>query len=159
MNTVQATGSQNSAGSGNQSAINLRGLGTSQTLVLVDGRRIPSISLSGTFAQGDINGIPLSLVERIEVLPATASGIYGGGATGGVINIITRRGLFGCRSERHVWRCFDSGAASHRIDLGAGFSRWKGVRVRCCPQAMPGTIHCSRGQGVCSPRPRAAARE
>src|SRR5262249_12988447 len=76
--------------SGNQSNISLRGLGANQTLILVDGRRLLSSYNGGDFNQGDINGIPLSAIERIEVLPTTASGIYGGGATGGAINIITK---------------------------------------------------------------------
>lgn len=70
-----------------------RGLGTNQTLILINGRRAPGVStlLTGDLGQPDINGIPLSSVERVEVLPTTASGIYGGGATGGVINIVLRK--------------------------------------------------------------------
>lgn len=59
------------------SRINLRGLGTNQTLILIDGRRVLSPALSGRPEQPDLNGIPLSAIERIEVLPTTASGIYG----------------------------------------------------------------------------------
>jgi outer membrane receptor protein involved in Fe transport len=76
----------------NNSAIDLRGLGTGRTLVLIDGRRIPS-SPSGAddFEQGDLNGVPLGAIERIETLTSTAGGIYGPSAIGGVVNVVLRR--------------------------------------------------------------------
>ena len=86
LSTAQSPGAPNT-----YSAINLRGLGTDETLILVDGRRMPGISLSGERLQPDINGIPLAAVERIEVLPSTAGGIYGGSAVGGVVNVIDTR--------------------------------------------------------------------
>jgi outer membrane receptor protein involved in Fe transport len=92
-NTTQAANAQQNNNFGNQSSINLRGLGTNQTLILVNGRRVPginNINSGGDLNQPDVNGIPLAAIERIEVLPTTASGIYGGSATGGVVNIILR---------------------------------------------------------------------
>ena len=81
----------------NVSVINSRGLGISDTLVLVNGRRMPSGSASSSASgQADLNTIPLSAVERIEFLPSSAGAIYGANATGGVVNIILRsdyRGL------------------------------------------------------------------
>src|SRR5690606_21287995 len=71
---------------GSASRIRLRGLSAEQTLVLIDGRRTASYAVAGDTPQPDINGIPLAAIERIEVLPTSAAGIYGGGATGGVIN-------------------------------------------------------------------------
>lgn len=73
-----------------RSSFSLRGLGMNQTLVLVDGRRTAGLFIGGVPLQGDLNSIPLAAVERIEILPTTASAIYGGGATGGVINIVLR---------------------------------------------------------------------
>ena len=74
------------------SKIDIRGLGADQTLILVDGRRMPSIPDEGSsFRQADINGIPLHAIERIEVLTGTASGIHGFGALGGVINVVLDR--------------------------------------------------------------------
>ena len=65
-----------------RSSINLRGLGTNQTLILVDGRRLADVSIQDRNSQAltgsgqpDINGIPLASIERIEVLPSTAGGI------------------------------------------------------------------------------------
>jgi len=75
---------------GTPSSINLRGFGSGQTLVLINGRQAPAnnLQLNGGGPQPDINGIPLSAIDRVEVLPSSASGIYGGGAVGGVVNII-----------------------------------------------------------------------
>src|SRR5262249_27682735 len=76
---------------GNRSSIALRGLSADQTLSLIDGRRAGSLVAGGTGTQVDLNAIPLAAIERIEVLPTTASGIYGGSATGGVVNVVLRR--------------------------------------------------------------------
>jgi hypothetical protein len=79
-------------GGDTRSAIDLRGLGTSRTLVLVDGRRMPSIpTIEYDHQQPDLNAIPLSAIERVETLTGTAGGIYGPSALGGVVNIILRR--------------------------------------------------------------------
>ena len=79
-------------------AASLRGLGTSSTLTLVNGRRIAVAS----FANGsenfiDINAIPMAAIERIEVLTTGASAIYGADAVAGVVNIILRRDFDGLR--------------------------------------------------------------
>ena len=70
------------------STINLRGVGASRSLVLIDGRRLPKTPLSGQVQ--DLNSIPLAAVERIEVLSDGASAVYGSDAIGGVINIVLR---------------------------------------------------------------------
>jgi iron complex outermembrane recepter protein len=82
---------------GAASSINLRGLGTNETLILVDGRRSASAAFEGIGIAGqpDINGIPISAIERIEVLPSGASAIYGGAALGGVVNIILKKNYNG----------------------------------------------------------------
>jgi outer membrane receptor protein involved in Fe transport len=69
--------------------LNLRGLGQRATLVLVNGRRLAP-SGSGSFV--DISLIPLSAVERVDILPDGASAIYGSDAVGGVVNFILRGG-------------------------------------------------------------------
>ncbi len=74
-----------------RSQVDLRGLGTSQTLVLVDGRRLPGVPATGDFLQANLNGIPMDAIARIETLSSTAGGIYGPGATGGVVNIVLKR--------------------------------------------------------------------
>lgn len=112
--------------SNNNSAINLRGLGVDETLVLVDGRRLPSVTSSfGTdWGQGDLNGIPLSAVERIEILPATAGGIYGGSATGGVVNIILKRNYVGGEISISFGAPFDG--ANHYYEF-TGIAGWTSV--------------------------------
>ncbi len=73
--------------------VNLRGLGSARTLVLVDGRRVAKSPAVGDAA--DMNSIPLAAVERIEILTDGASAIYGSDAIGGVVNIILRRDFNG----------------------------------------------------------------
>ena len=79
------------------SQINLRGLGLASTLTLINGRRT---TLSGAFSVDganfvDINNIPLSAIERIEILKDGASALYGSDAVAGVVNFITRKDFNG----------------------------------------------------------------
>ncbi|HKB56598.1 MAG TPA: TonB-dependent receptor [Lacunisphaera sp.] len=73
--------------------LNLRGYGADQTVVLVNGRRLPEVltNVKGTMP-ADVNFIPLSLIQQVEVLPVSASALYSGNAVGGVINIVLRSG-------------------------------------------------------------------
>ncbi len=76
--------------------VDLRHVGAKRVLVLVDGIRwVNESSASGVGGVVDLNTIPLSIVERIEVLEDGASSIYGSDAIGGVVNIITRRDFDG----------------------------------------------------------------
>jgi iron complex outermembrane receptor protein len=70
------------------SAINLRGLGASSTLVLLNGHRMAPAA-QGT--QVDVSSIPLAAIERVEILTDGASAIYGSDAVGGVVNIIIKK--------------------------------------------------------------------
>ena len=109
--------------SDSRSSISLRGLSERETLILVDGRRIAENRTSGgAISQGDINGIPLAAVERIEVLASTASGIYGGSATGGVINIILKRDYRGVdlAVTHDTSTRFDT--SETRVDVSGGFA-------------------------------------
>jgi iron complex outermembrane receptor protein len=75
-----------------QSFANLRGLGPSSTLILLNGRRLANHAFGniGGISAVDLNSIPLSAIDRVEVLRDGASAIYGTDAVGGVINFITR---------------------------------------------------------------------
>lgn len=74
------------------SSINLFGLGTAQTLILVDGRRLPQMpDHFGGFLQSDVNAISPEAIDRVEAITATAGGIYGPGATAGVVNLVLQR--------------------------------------------------------------------
>ncbi|MDB6095327.1 MAG: hypothetical protein JWM32_2889 [Verrucomicrobia bacterium] len=127
-NTLTATPSgadtttQNGVQIGNNSLVNLRGLGSDQTLILIDGRRAATISFAGAQIQPDLNAIPLSAIERIEVLPTTASGIYGGSATGGVINVILRRDYNGVTLSPGFETAYKGDAFRERISLLAGMN-------------------------------------
>jgi outer membrane receptor protein involved in Fe transport len=71
------------------SVIDLRGLGPDQTLVLIDGRRMPDFpNTNFGFTQTDLNALPLHAVDRVETLTGSAGGIYGFGALGGVVNVV-----------------------------------------------------------------------
>ena len=77
------------------SQVSLRDLGAQRSLVLVDGTRL--IPSTGTVA--DTNTIPVTMVERIDVLRDGASSVYGADAIGGVVNIITKRKADGFHIE------------------------------------------------------------
>jgi iron complex outermembrane receptor protein len=127
MNTVAATNAQLVGGnSGNRSQINLRGLGTNQTLILIDGHRTSSVNSFGTPQQFDVNGIPLAAIERIEVLPTTASAIYGGSATGGAVNIILRRDYSGAEARLTYDSPFSTNAGIRTVNLSGGFNLEEG---------------------------------
>jgi iron complex outermembrane receptor protein len=76
--------------------VRLRGSIFGSALVLINGRRTePVTGGAATFGFFDLNTIPISLVERIEVLPTGSSAIYGGDALGGVVNIVLRSDFTG----------------------------------------------------------------
>jgi hypothetical protein len=78
------------------SGINLRGLGAESTLTLINGTRRAG-SIDGRVV--DISTIPLSAIERIEVVTGGRSAIYGSDAVGGVVNLITRRDFEGAETQ------------------------------------------------------------
>jgi iron complex outermembrane recepter protein len=75
------------------SEVNLRGLGSRRTLVLVDGRRVAKDPQVGDAV--DVASIPMAAVERVEILTDGASAVYGSDAIGGVINFILRKDFEG----------------------------------------------------------------
>ena len=88
----QAFAAQNATvanGASGTATVNLRGLGSSRTLVLVDGRRMSYGGVSSSAA--DLNQIPTQMVERVEVLTGGASAVYGSDAVAGVVNFIMKR--------------------------------------------------------------------
>lgn len=91
--TVLTRGDRTGANAGLGTGVNLRGLGSDATLVLVNGRRMAGSGLRGDFT--DLSSLPTAAVERVEVLLDGASAIYGSDAVGGVVNVILRRRLDG----------------------------------------------------------------
>lgn len=78
--------------------VDLRGLGASRTLVLINGRRMMAGDANGGSA-ADLNQIPLTLVKRVEVLTGGAASVYGADAVAGVVNFITDTEFEGLRFE------------------------------------------------------------
>lgn len=72
--------------------LSLRGLGANRTLVLLNGRRIGPAGTRGQVSAFDLNIMPLSAVERVEILKDGASSLYGSDAVAGVVNIVTKTG-------------------------------------------------------------------
>jgi outer membrane receptor protein involved in Fe transport len=104
-------GSNVSNGASGTSNVNLRGLGTDRTLVLVNGRRLHSGSPRSTAA--DLNSIPAPLIKSIEVLTGGASAIYGSDAVAGVVNFIMKDNFSGVELQ------FDRGFYNHDQNGGA----------------------------------------
>jgi outer membrane receptor protein involved in Fe transport len=103
--------------------INMRGLGAANTLVLVNGRRM---SRSGNIRGSDgydLTGIPVSAIERIEVLTDGASAIYGSDAMGGVVNIILRKNYSGTELTTSYENTFDTDTAVTNVALTHGIAR------------------------------------
>jgi iron complex outermembrane receptor protein len=82
--------------SGLGTGINLRGLGARATLVLINGKRLAPSGTQAAFA--DIENIPLAAVERIDILPDSASALYGADAVGGVVNFVMRDNFTGAET-------------------------------------------------------------
>ena len=104
--------------------IDLRYLGSRRTLVLVDGiRYVNGASASGVPGATDLNSIPESAIERIEILQDGASAIYGSDAIAGVVNIITKRRQAGLMASAQVGSYLDEGdgtTQNYQISWGNG---------------------------------------
>jgi outer membrane receptor protein involved in Fe transport len=98
----------------NATAVNLHGMGSDATLVLIDGHRVAPGNVDGNFV--DVSLIPLSAVERIEILTDGASAIYGSDAVGGVVNIIMRKDFDGLESRARFGTV--TNGSSHETQIG-----------------------------------------
>ena len=105
-----------------QATVNLRGLGSARTLVLLNGRKMPGSPVLGG-ASADLNSIPFAAVERIEVLSDGASAVYGSDAIAGVVNVILRKDFDGVEiSGRSSQPSRDGGGDENSISIVSGFS-------------------------------------
>ncbi len=120
-----ATNPQVNNGGGTGAAeVELRGLGSQRTLVLLNGRRLGNIS-NATSAP-DVNVIPTALIERVEVLKEGAGAVYGSDAIGGVVNFITRTDFDGVELN-YDYGVADAGdGASNTVSMAWGASGEKG---------------------------------
>ncbi len=110
-----------------QSGLGLRGLGSNNTLVLINGRRAPlsGIGNRGTPTQQsffDINTIPLGLIERIEIITDGASAVYGTDAIAGVVNIILKEEYNSTEIRTRFGGTQHGGAFERGATLTHGFS-------------------------------------
>lgn len=106
-------------------SFNLRGIGGNSTLVLVDGRRIPHTGQEAPGGAGgredfNVDGIPVSAIERIDVLPQGAGAIYGSEAIAGVINVILKKNYRGAELRVSYDNTFSKDAAQTSVSLTAG---------------------------------------
>ncbi len=99
---------------------NLRGLGVSSTLILLNGRRLANFASPGDNAGVDLNSIPAGAIERVEVLKDGASAIYGTDAIGGVINFITRKDYQGAEIGLHAAKTQQGGAGKRSGTVSGG---------------------------------------
>ena len=111
----QLTGFVTTGGPG-VNTINLRGLGSNRNLVLLNGRRVGPAGARGTVGPVDLNVIPQSVVNRIEILKDGASSIYGSDAIAGVTNIITNDRIDGGQVEAYANMGEQRGGETFRIN-------------------------------------------
>jgi iron complex outermembrane receptor protein len=119
------SGSENNSDSFTQGAtqgtsnVNLRGLGLSSTLILVDGRRhtLTGATANDGSAFVNTNAIPTVAVERVEVLKEGAASIYGSDAVAGVVNYIFRRDFTGVEFEFSSQEADISGQTDDRMSV------------------------------------------
>ncbi len=123
---------------GSTSSINLRGLGSAQTLILINGMRTSNFANRGATFQPDVNGIPLAAIDRVEVLPGSASAIYGGSAVGGVVNVILKRNYTGGQVSTTYQNTFDTDAPIRTLSAIYGFSLGRRTHVTISGSASDG---------------------
>lgn len=139
--------------------VNLRGIGVTRTLVLLNGRRIVNGG-NGANNAVDLNVIPISMIERIEVLKDGASALYGADAVAGVVNIITKKGLEGSQLGLKYGQAakgdgedmaadFTYGAKGERSSMMFGLSWSEGGDVLMASRA-PCALGVVGGQLVCT---------
>jgi len=107
-------------GGTNANTISLRGLGAERTLVLVNGRRLPPSGSGGTVGPTDLNVIPSTIVDRVEILKDGASSIYGSDAVAGVVNYITKKSTDGIELDVFGRVPFDGGGEVFQLSATWG---------------------------------------
>lgn len=122
-------GSNNpSGGTAGQQAIDLRGLGSQRSVVLIDGRRAAPSNDDGTV---DLQTIPTSLISRVEVISGGASAVYGPDAITGVVNFIMKKDFQGVAADVQygVSDRGDDNTMSASLTVGGNFDGGKGNMV------------------------------
>ncbi|MEC9429147.1 MAG: TonB-dependent receptor [Pseudomonadota bacterium] len=117
-----AINTNNNNGGNGTTTINIRGIGSNRTLVLVNGKRWAP-GLGGSV---DLNNIPAAIIERIEVLKDGSSAVYGSDAIAGVVNIITRQDFEGVQASGYVGQWDEGDGNKEQWDIGFGTANDKG---------------------------------
>lgn len=117
-----STSGNYSFGNSGLNVVNLRGIGASRTLVLVNGKRPISISDDAQYLYADIGMIPSELVERVEVLTGGASAVYGSDAVAGVVNFILKKDYEGTSVRAQVGGTQDGGNSNRSLTLTHGLN-------------------------------------
>lgn len=123
--TTFLAGSTQITGTAGLVTATIRGAPAGATLLLIDGKRAPKANQSRSGDGFDLNGIPLSAVERIEVLLDGASSVYGADAMGGVINVILKKRYTGTELRLGYENTFDTDVGVLTGSLAHGFSAGK----------------------------------
>ncbi|QJR10317.1 Vitamin B12 transporter BtuB [Usitatibacter rugosus] len=118
-NVSQAVGDSGTPG---LAAASLRGLGSTNTLILLNGRRLSNYAFNASGGGAvNLNQIPLAAVDRVEVLKDGASAIYGTDAIGGVINFILRKDFTGIEASAYGTQTEHGGGNVRRYTGTIGF--------------------------------------
>lgn len=108
-------------GSGVQT-VSLRGLGAQRSLVLLNGQRPGPAGTRGQVAAFDLNVIPTSIIQRVELLKDGSSSIYGSDAVAGVANVITRRNIDRPEITVNVRAPFEGGGETFTVSGATGWN-------------------------------------
>lgn len=117
--------SEGGQGSGGRALVNLRGLGASRNLVLLDGRRLP---VSSAFGEVDTSMLPSTIISSVETITGGASAIYGSDAMSGVVNFISARDFEGVRADIRYGNSAENDFAqtTASLMLGGNFAEGNG---------------------------------
>jgi len=119
---LDSTSGNYSFGNAGLNTINLRGMGSTRTLVLVNGKRMSQVTDDGQFTYSDVGMIPSELVERIEIQTGGASAVYGSDAVAGVVNFIIKKDYQGTSVRAQVGGSEDGGGSSRNITITHGMN-------------------------------------
>ncbi len=117
-----------SSGATGVSQLNLRGMGTNRTLILLDGQRVINSALTAGNSAPDINQFPNALVERVDVVTGGASAAYGSDALSGVVNFVLDKDFTGIKGEVQggMTKYRDDKNYSASLTLGQPFANGRG---------------------------------
>lgn len=117
--TTSSASTSSSATQAGTNFLDLRGLGSTRTLLLVDGKRHVVTAVTG---QVDINMIPALLIDRVEVVTGGASAVYGSDAVAGVVNLIFKKKFKGLEGDAQYNVAQVGDAEGYRLALHGGTS-------------------------------------